>query len=62
MKIPNKQVLQHIAINLSSQIDFGDFMNLYKKCTAKPHYFLVNDTILESVNPTWFRRNLLERT
>ena len=30
MKIPNKQELQNIAINHSSDIDFKDFMNLYK--------------------------------
>ena len=36
MKIPNKRELQQIAFNPSSDIDFKDFMNLYKKCTAKP--------------------------
>ena len=35
MKIPNKRELQQIACNLSSDIDFQDFMNLYKKCTEK---------------------------
>ena len=34
MKIPNQQVLQQLAFNHSSDIDFKDFMNLYKKCTA----------------------------
>ena len=29
MKIPNKQELQQIAFNHSSDIDFQDFMNLY---------------------------------
>ena len=37
MKIPNKWELQQIPFNYSSDIDFRDFMNLYKKCTAKPH-------------------------
>ena len=46
MKIPNKRELQQIAFNHSTVIDFEDFMNLYKKCTAKSH----------------FRKNLLERT
>ena len=36
MKIPNKRELQQIACNHSSDIDFQDFMNLYKKWTAKP--------------------------
>ena len=40
MKITNKQELQQIAFNHSSDIDFRDFMKLYKKCTAKPYSFL----------------------
>ena len=50
MKIPNKGELQQIAFNHSSDIDFHDFMNLYKKCTAKPYSFLVIDTTLASDN------------
>ena len=61
MKIPNKQELQQIAFNHSSDIDFKDFMNLYKKCTAKPYSFLVIDATLASDNPSRFRKNLLER-
>ena len=37
MKIPNKQELQHTAFDHSSDIDFKDFMSLYKKCTSKPN-------------------------
>ena len=40
MKISNKQELQQIAFNHSSDIDFRDFMKLYKKWTAKPYSFL----------------------
>ena len=61
MKIPNKRELQQIAFNHSSDIDFQDFMNLYKKCTAKPYSFLVIDATLASDNPLRFRKNLLER-
>ena len=39
MKIPNKKELQQIAFNHSSDIDFQEFMNFYKKCTAKPYFF-----------------------
>ena len=35
MKILNKQELQQIGFNYSSDIEFKDFLNLYKKCTAK---------------------------
>ena len=50
MKIPNKRELQQLAFNHSSNIDFQDFMNLYKKCTSKPYSFLVIDTTLTSDN------------
>ena len=33
MKIPNKRELQQIAINHSSDIDFKEFINIYKKYT-----------------------------
>ena len=61
MKIPNKRELQQIQFNHSSDIDFQDFMNLYKKCTAKPCSFLVTDTTLASDNLSRFRRNLSGR-
>ena len=61
MKIPNKWELQRIAFNHSSDIDFQDFMNLYKKYIGKPYSFLVIDTILASDNSFRFRKNLLER-
>ena len=59
MKIPNKRELQQIALNHSSDIDFKDFMNIYKKCTKEPYSFLVNGTTLPSDNPLRFRKNLL---
>ena len=59
MKIPNKRELQQIALNHSSDIDFKDFMNIYKKCTNEPYSFLVNDTTLPSDDPLRFRKNLL---
>ena len=61
MKIPDKQELQQTAINHSSDIDVKNFLNLYKKCTKKPYYFLVNDTTLTSDNHLRFRRNLLRK-
>ena len=60
MKIPNKRKLQQISVNHSSDIDFPDFMNLYKKRTAKPYSLLVIDTP-SSGNFLIFRKNLLER-
>ena len=60
MKIPNKQELQQTAFNHSSDIDFQDFMTLYKKCTEKPYTFLVIDTTLASDNTLRFRDNFIE--
>ena len=62
IKIPNKQELHQIASHYSSNIDFKDFIDLYKKCTAKPYSFLVIDETLASNNPSRFRKNLLEKT
>ena len=35
-------------------------MKIYKKCTAEPYYFLVNDATLPSDDPLRFRKNLLK--
>ena len=59
MKIPNKRELQQSALNHSSDIDFKDFMQIYKKCTTEPYSSLVNDTTLPSDDPLRFRNNLL---
>ena len=59
MKISNKRELQHIALNHASDIDFKDFMKNFKKYTAEPYSFLVNDTTLPSDDPLRFRKNLL---
>ena len=59
MKIPNKRELRQTALNHSSDIDFKDFMNIYKKYTKESYSFLVNDTTLPSDNPLRFTKNLL---
>ena len=60
-KISNKRELQQIAINHSSDIDFKDFIKIYKKCTDDPYSYLVNDTTLSSDNPLRFRKNLYNK-
>ena len=57
MKIPKRE-LQQIAINHLSDINSTDFVKIYKKCTAEPYSFLVNNTTLASDNPLRFRKNL----
>ena len=61
MKIPNKRELRQMAFNHSPDIDFQNFMNLYKKCAAEPFSFLVIDTTLASGNSLRSRKNVLER-
>ena len=58
MKIPNKRELQQIAMSHSSDIDFKDFIKIYRKCTDKPYSFLVNNITLSSDDPLRFRKNL----
>ena len=41
-------------------IDFKDFIKIYKKCTAEPYSFLINDATLASDNPLRFRKNISE--
>ena len=58
MKIPDKRELRNSAISHSSNADSKDFIKIYKKYTAEPHSFLVDDTTLASENPLRFRKNL----
>ena len=57
-KIPNKKELREITINHLSDISIEDFTNNYRKCTAEPYSFLVNDITLASNNFLRFRKNL----
>ena len=61
MKVPNKRELKQITSQNLSDIDFQDFINLYKKCTAKPYSFLITDNTLASDNPPHFRKNLIKK-
>ena len=51
IKILNKKELSQIAINHSSDIDFKEFIKIYKKCTAENYSFLINYTTLTPNNP-----------
>ena len=61
MKIPNKRELQQMASNHSSDIDFKDFIKLYKDHTKQPYSLSVNDTTFSSDNPLRFRKSLLQK-
>ena len=59
-KNPDKKELQQIVLNHLSDVDFKDFIKIYKKCTVQPYSFLVNHRALSSDDPLRFRKNLLK--
>ena len=59
MKIKNGSELQNIAINHSAEIDYQDFMKVYRECTKETFNFLTVDTTLPASNPLRFRKNYL---
>ena len=60
MKINNRKELQNIAINHSADIDYKDFIKMYRECTKEPYNFLTIDIKLPSTNPLRFRKNLFD--
>ena len=60
MKINNKRELQNIAINHSADIDYKDFMKIYRECTKEPFNFITIDTTLPVCNTLRFRKHLLD--
>ena len=57
MKIHNKIELQQITINHSADIDYKQFLKIYRNCTNKPFSFLTIDTTLPADNSIRFRKN-----
>ena len=60
MKISNSGELQNITINYSADIDYKDFVEIYRECTKEPFNFLTIDAMLPASNPLRFRKNLFE--
>ena len=60
MKINNRRELQNIATNHSADIDYKDFMKIYRECIKEPYSFLTNDTTLPSNNLLRFRKDLFD--
>ena len=57
MKIYNKKELQQIAIDYSEDIDYKDFLRIYKNYKNEPYYFFTIDTTLPADNSMSFRKN-----
>ena len=60
MKINNRRKLQNIAINHSADIDYQDFIKIYRECTKEPYNFLTIDTTLPVIDPLRFRKNFFD--
>ena len=60
MKIHNRRELQQIAIDYLADIDYKDFVKIYRNCTNEPYSFLTIDTTFPAGNPMRFRKNLLD--
>ena len=54
MKINNKRELQNIAINHSADIDYQDFIKIYRESAKEPYTFLTIDTTLLASDPLRF--------
>ena len=57
MKIHSRKELQNIAVNHSADIDYRDFLRIYRNCTTEPYSFLTIDTTLPADNLMRFRNN-----
>ena len=55
-----KRELQNIAINHSVDIDYQDFINIYRECTKEPYKFLTIDTKLPASDSLRFRKKLFD--
>ena len=60
MKINNKGELQNIAISHLADIDYQDFIKIYRECKEKPYNLLAIDTTLPASNSLRFRKNLFD--
>ena len=59
MKINNRKELQNISINYSADIDYNDFVNIYRECTREPYSFLTIDSSLPAGDPLRFKKDLI---
>ena len=58
MKTNNKRELRNIAINHSADIDYQDFLRIYRECAREPYNFLTIDGTLPASDPL---KNILKK-
>ena len=56
IKINSRIELNNIATDHSADIDYKDFVKIYRKCTKQPYNFLTRDTTLPASDPLRFRK------
>ena len=59
MKINNKKELQNIATKRSVDINYKDFVKIYRECTKESYSFLTIDTTLPASDPLRLKTNIL---
>ena len=58
MKIQSRKESQNIAQENSGDIDFKDFLKIYKGYTSEPYSCMIINTTVPSGHPMRFRKNL----
>ena len=58
MKTNNRKEFQNIAITHSADIDYKDFMKIYREYTKEPHSFFTIDTTFPASDYLRFRKKL----
>ena len=56
-KIHNRRELQQTAIHHSADIDYKNYLKIYRNCTREPYSFLTINTKLAAENPMRFKKN-----
>ena len=60
MKRNSKIELENTATDHSADIDYQDFMKIYRECTKEPFNVLTINTTLPASGPLRFRKNLFD--
>ena len=60
MKISNKRELENIARSHSADIDYKDFVKIYRECRKDPYSVLTIDTTLRASDLVRFSKNLVQ--
>ena len=58
MKINTKSELRNIVINHSADIDYNEFLKIYRECTKESYSFLTADIKLLATDLPRFRKKL----